>query len=224
MFEAHPPLQEKPPFPIRILILDDHTMVRDALISRLGQESDMQIVGAAGELSEGEPLLRRLLPHVMILDLMLGAADGLSVLQSWKQKFPATAFLALSATKSDSIVLRALGAGASGFICKSDPVDHLLTAIRAVASGRKLPSPHFADDLCTVRKEGKFALTTRELEIMRQIASGRSSRDIAKILGISVKTVDRHRENLRAKLNLPNSSALVREAIVLFPPEAVGRG
>lgn len=223
MPEEHTPL-DKPSSPIRVLILDDHAMVREALISRLGQESDLVVVGAAGELCDGEPLLRRLHPDVMILDLMLGAADGLSVLQSWKQKFPHTAFLALSATKSDSVVLRALGAGASGFVCKTDPVDHLLASIRAVASGRKLQPTHVSDNLRTARRDGKFALTTRELEIMRQIASGLCSREIAKILGISVKTVDRHRENLRAKLNLPNSSALLREAIVLFPPEAVGRG
>lgn len=199
---------------IRVLLVEDHALVREALFMRLSAESDVEIVAQASGLAEAEAALARLAPDVILLDFVLGDGDPLHIIPSWKARFRSARVVMLTASHNGEIARRALQAGAVGFVCKTDSFEELLGVIRKAARGRVATTPTVQEMLGSGRECG---LSDRELQALRLIAAGKATREIAAILGISVKTAERHRENIKSKLRAETSAALMREAVLRFP-------
>lgn len=205
------------PDSIRLLLVEDHALVREALHMRLSAEWDMEIVGQAAGLAEAEELLEKFVPDVVLLDFVLGEGDPLHIIPSWNERFRSARVVMLTASHDGEIAHRALQAGAAGFVCKTDSVGELVAAIRKAAQGRTALTSTVEEMLEAVRES---ELTDRELQTLRLIAAGKGMREIAAILGISVKTADRHRENIKKKLQVDNGASLMREAVLRFPGES----
>lgn len=201
---------------IRVLLVEDHALVREALFMRLSAEQDIEIVGQAADLIEAEAALEKHAPAVVLLDFLLGEGDPLHIIPSWNVRFPATRVIILTASHNGEIARRALQAGASGFVCKTDSFGDLLAVVRKVARGRVGLTPTVQEILGEAQDSG---LSDRELQALRLIAAGKATREIAAILGISVKTAERHRENIKLKLRAETGAALMREAVLRFPAE-----
>ena len=178
---------------IRVLLVEDHALVREALYMRLSAERDIEIVGQAADLIEAEAALQKLAPDVVLLDFLLGEGDPLHIIPSWNVRFRPTRVVILTASHNGEIARRALQAGASGFVCKTDSFDDLLAVVRKVARGRVGLTPTVQEILGEAQDSG---LSDREMQALRLIAAGKATREIAAILGISVKTAERHRENI----------------------------
>jgi len=206
----------------RLLLVDDHAVVRSGLRMLLGSERDVDIVGEASTASEALQAVDQLKPDVILMDIGLPDMSGIEATREIKKKFPKVAIVALTIHEDEEYFFKMLEAGASGYVPKRAAPDELLTAIRAAAIGQVYLYPSLAKLL--VRdylnqehpSEGKPAtdgLTDREQQILTNLAEGNSNDEIAKALVISPKTVERHRENIMRKLNLHSRSELVRYAI-----------
>ncbi len=206
----------------RLLLVDDHAVVRSGLRMLLGSERDVEIVGEASTASEALQAVDHLRPDVILMDIGLPDMSGIEATREIKKKFPNVAIVALTIHEDEEYFFKMLEAGASGYVPKRAAPDELLTAIRAAAIGQVYLYPSLAKLL--VRdylnqehlSEGKPAtdgLTEREQQILTNLAEGNSNDEIAKALVISPKTVERHRENIMRKLNLHSRSELVRYAI-----------
>ncbi|MHB8381545.1 MAG: response regulator [Candidatus Binataceae bacterium] len=205
--------------PIRVLLADDHRIVREAL--RLVLEREFEIVGEA---SSGEAVIQlaeRLHPHVIVLDLQMPGLGGLEAAHRLARECPASKVLVLSQYEDEEYVIEALGeAGAAGYLVKTDAAAELISAVRAVHSGRRYLSPTIAPIVLgrlrhplSAGEKGGPRLTRREREVLRLISDGATTKDIAQRLGISPKTAQVHRENLKQKLDLRSTAAIVRYAI-----------
>ena len=181
--------------PIRVAIVDDHRLVRDGLCSVLGAEADLEVVGASGSGREVSVLVAEFRPDVLLLDIALPDADGLSLIAEVRRDSPGTRVLMLSMHSEPEYVAAAVERGAAGLIGKDAAPDALVAAIRAVARGETLPV------------EG--TLTEREREVLAGIAAGLSNREIAEKLGIRSKTVEGHCERLMRKLDIHTRAGLV---------------
>jgi two-component system response regulator NreC len=208
---------------IRILLVDDHTIVREGLRALLSGREDMTVVGEASTGTQAVELATALEPDVVVMDLTLPGISGLDATELIAGRRPETRVLVLSMHDGEEFVRPAIRAGASGYLVKGSGLGDLVAAIRAVAAGQAFFSPAAAKVLLTDAKAkgpaadggppGLEVLTAREQQVLRLVALGRTSQDIADELGISVKTVEGHRANLMAKLGLRDLPALVRLAI-----------
>ncbi len=205
--------------PIRVLLVDDHRIFREAL--RLVLEPECEIVGEAASGEAAIQLAERLHPHVVVLDLGMPGLGGLAAVHRIARDCPASKVLVLSQYDDEEYVIEALGeAGAAGYLVKTDASSELVAAVRAVHSGRRYLSPSVAPIvLGRLRhplppgEKGGPRLTRREREVLRLIGDGATTKDIAQRLGISPKTAQVHRENLKQKLDLRSTAAIVRYAI-----------
>lgn len=206
---------------IKVLLVDDHAIVRAGLRMLLQSQDDMEIVG---EVETGTAALAQakvLQPHVILMDIALPDIDGFEATRQIKRTLPDVAILALTMHESDEYFFKMLQAGASGYVPKKAAPTDLLTAIRTVREGQVFLHPSVAkavvrDYISHARAdaaESMDGLTEREREVLTLIADGRSNQEIADKLTISVKTVERHRANIMAKLNLHSRTALVKYAI-----------
>ena len=206
----------------RLLLVDDHAVVRSGLKMLLSGHSEMEIVGeadsAAGALQEAE----RTHPDVILMDIGLPDKTGIEATREIKAKFPDIKIVALTIHEDEEYFFQMLDAGASGYVPKRAAPDELITAIRAAAAGEVYLYPSMAkllvrDFLNAERPAGEKlnldGLTDREREVLTHLAEGASNDEIAAALFISPKTVERHRENIMRKLNLHSRSELVRYAI-----------
>ncbi|MFN3928559.1 MAG: response regulator [Thermoflexus sp.] len=205
---------------IRILIADDHAIVRAGIRALLQLHPDFEVVGEAADGHEAILQVRRLQPDVVLMDLAMPGMDGLAATHEIRRIAPQTRILVLSQHENREYVLPALRAGAAGYVLKRAPDDTLIRAIRAVYAGETYIDPRLANLLVEeVRRSGESpadpmdALTEREREILVLLAQGKSYQEIAQTLFISVKTVDFHRANLMRKLGLKNRAELVQFAI-----------
>ncbi len=205
---------------IRILIADDHAIVRAGIRALLQLHPDFEVVGEAGDGHEAILQVRRLQPDVVLMDLAMPGMDGLAATHEICRISPQTRVLVLSQHENREYVLPALRAGAAGYVLKRAPDDTLIRAIRAVYAGETYVDPRLAELLVEeVRRsiEGSVdpldTLTEREREILILLAQGKSYQEIAQTLFISVKTVDFHRTNLMRKLGLKNRTELVQFAM-----------
>jgi two-component system response regulator NreC len=209
------------PDKIRLLLVDDHEIVRAGLRMLFLAEPDIAIVG---EVSSGEAAVeaaRTLNPDVVIMDIAMPGMGGIEATRRIKEASPDTAVLALTMHEDEQYFFQMLNAGASGYVPKRAAADDLLSAIRVVGQGNVFLYPSLARLLVTdyVQREAsgqtgdKEPLTPREREVLTLIAEGSTNREIAETLVISVKTVDRHRENIMNKLNLHSRVELVKYAI-----------
>jgi two-component system NarL family response regulator len=207
--------------PIRVLIIDDHRMLREALRILLEKEDGIQLAGEAGDELEGIEVAVRTRPEVILLDIGMHGIGGIQTAHRLRHEVPRSRVLMLTQYDDEEYVLEALGeAEVAGYLIKSDAASELVGAIRAVAAGKRYISPAVAPVVLervrgNIRPAGRDngVLTKREREILSLIAQGAGAKAIAGKLGISPKTVQVHRSNLAAKLRLSSTAAIVRYAI-----------
>ena len=207
---------------IRLLLVDDHAVVRSGLRMLLATEDDVDIIGEAGTASEALAMASDLKPDVILMDIGLPDKSGINATQEIKEKIPDVAIVALTIHEDEEYFFKMLEAGASGYVPKRAAPEELLTAIRTAASGdvylyptmaKLLVKDFLASDLSDRDQAKGNGLTEREEEVLAHLAEGESNPEIAQKLVISPKTVARHRENIMRKLNLHSRAELVRYAI-----------
>lgn len=211
--------------PIRILIADDHALMRAGLRALLDEMGDCAVVAEAADGIEAARLIRQLAPDVALVDLTMPGLNGLDVIARAGRDAPATRCLALSMHTAENYVLEALRAGAAGYVVKDAAPDELHTALRTVAGGGQYLSAAvsghvLADYLRLVRDRtaadaggAPDTLTSRQRQILLLIAEGHSTREIAERLSISVKTVETHRAQVMDRLGIHDVAGLTRYAI-----------
>ncbi len=204
----------------RILVVDDHPMMRDSLIRLIEKQDDLVCCGEAGSVAETQLLAAKERPDLAILDLRLKQGDGLELIKSLKAQFPELKILVLSQCEGTIYAERALRAGAAGYLDKEQAAHEVLTAIRTVLSGsvyltRSLSGlllrNYFGPRKKTQRSDAS-PLTDRELHVLELLGAGMSTREIAAALNLSIKTIETHRENIKHKLGLRGAAALTRYA------------
>jgi two-component system, NarL family, response regulator NreC len=209
--------------PIRILLVDDHAVVRAGLRMLLGADPELQIVGEAENGAQALRLTDELAPDVVLMDISMPDMNGIEATRKIKEQAPNVVVLALTMHEDDQYFFEMLAAGASGYVPKRAAPNDLLSAIHAVHGGGVFLFPSVARALVQdyVQRAARAGaagrsfdvLTEREREVLALIAQGLSNQEIADQLVISAKTVNRHRENIMAKLNLHSRVELVRYAI-----------
>ena len=206
----------------RLLLVDDHAVVRSGLKMLLSAEADVEIVGEAGTAAEALDLVGRTSPDVILMDIGLPDLSGIEATREIKRRFPNVAIVALTIHEDQEYFFKMLDAGALGYVPKRAAPEELLRAIRAAALGEVYLYPSLAKLLVTdylnqehpaAEKAHLDGLTDREREVLTYLAEGTSNDEIAASLVISPKTVERHRENIMRKLNLHSRAELVRYAI-----------
>ena len=202
----------------RIIVADDHAMVREGVKQMLAAESGMRLVGEARNLEETLEVTRRLAWDVLILDYALPGGRGLQALKEIKHAHPRRHVLILSTQPEDAIAVSALRAGAAGYVGKESASGELALAIRTAVSGKKYIGASLAERLARALGQGPQglaheSLSERELRVMRMIASGKSITHIAKELGLSPNTVSTYRLPVLKKLKLESNADLVRYAV-----------
>ncbi len=206
----------------RLLLVDDHAVVRSGLRMLLSGHEEMEIVGEAGSAMEALQEAERSRPDVILMDIGLPDKTGIEATREIKRKFPDVNVVALTIHEDEEYFFQMLDAGASGYVPKRAAPEELLTAIRAAAAGEVYLYPSLAKllvrdylnaDRPAEEKLNLDGLTDREREVLTHLAEGASNDEIAAALVISPKTVERHRENIMRKLNLHSRSELVRYAI-----------
>ncbi len=205
---------------IRVLLADDHAIVRDGISAVVARCKDIEIVGQVVDGKQAIDAVARLHPDVVLMDITMPVMNGLEATREIRKQFPATRVLVLTQHENKEYIMPLLQAGAVGYISKRARAQEVLQAIRTVhTTGAYLP-PEIASRVVTALAESQDAnvtnsilLTEREIQIVRLIAEGLSSRQIAERLSISVKTVDTHRSNIMEKLGVRNSAELIKYAI-----------
>jgi len=206
----------------RILLADDHALVRAGFRALLEKQDDLEVVGEAADGQEALQKVVELRPDVVVMDIAMPGMDGVEATKRIKSQYPDIHILALTMLEDERYFFQIVQAGASGFIIKGVLPDELLSAVRSVAEGKiylysSLAKTLVGEYLSQADLDGAAAaangLTDREQQILRLIAQEHTGKEIAKQLQISSRTVDRHRDNLMAKLNLHSRVALVKYAI-----------
>lgn len=212
---------------LRLLLVDDHPVVREGLRALLEAEPDLAVIGQAEHGDEVAGLVDQLHPDVVVLDLMIPGRSGLDVIEDLAERSPATRVLVLSMLQNDAYVSRALDQGASGYALKQAEASELPRAIRDVAAGRRYLSPALSERAIKAyagsrRSDSDDTLTPREREILVLVAEGHTSAAIAERLFISPRTVETHRAHFMRKLCLRTQVELVRYALHqgILPPDA----
>jgi len=204
----------------RILVVDDHPMVRDGLIRLISKEQDLMCCGEAGTAAEAQAAVAKHRPDLVILDLRLKSGDGLELIKSLKCLHPDLRILILTQYDAPLYAERALRAGALGYLIKDQAADEVLNAIRTVLSGEIYLTRAMAGLMLHKMvgatgkppRTGVEQLTDRELHVLQLLGAGLSTREIATCLKISFKTIETHRENIKFKLGLQNAAELVHFA------------
>jgi two-component system, NarL family, response regulator NreC len=207
---------------IRILLADDHQLMRSGIRLMLERESDLSVVGEASDGREAVALAKSMRPDVVVMDIGMANLNGIEAAQQVTQNRPEVAIVMLSMHSDESYVLRALKAGARGYLLKDSAEADLIKAVHAVAAGKSFFSPAVSKVLLDdyVRKlkrsgadDAYDLLTPREREVLQLVAEGKSNKDIANLLNLSVYTVESHRSNLMEKLNLRGLPELILYAV-----------
>jgi two-component system response regulator NreC len=205
--------------PIRILIVDDHGVLRAGLRALLSAEPDLVVVGEAVHGLEALKIVDKLNPDIILLDLSMPGPSGIEVTKELKQRLPNLRILILTVHEDETFLQEAIRAGASGYILKRAVESELIDAIRAVSRGEVYVHPAMTRALLNIlapspatQESSNEPLTPREIEVLRLIAQGHTNRQMADILSISIRTVESHRANLMNKLGLRSRVELVRYA------------
>jgi len=208
---------------VRILIADDHSVVRQGLRMFLGLDPDLEIVGEAVDGADAVRLSRELRPDVVLMDLIMPVMDGIAATKTLRSELPDTEIIALTSVLEDASVVGAVRAGAIGYLLKTTEADELCRAIKAAAAGQVQLSPEAAARLMReVRSpDSPETLTERETEVLRLIAQGMGNKQIARVLHVGEKTVKTHVSNILAKLGVQSrtQAALYAVRIGLVSPE-----
>ena len=189
---------------IRLLLVDDHTVVRQGLKMVLSLEPDLEVVGEAGNGQEAVGQVAKLDPQVVLMDLLMPVMDGVSAIRAIKQSYPEVEVVALTSVLEDRLVIDAVEAGAAGYLLKESGPAELVEAIRAAAKGEVRLHPKAQQRLVKeVRTpEMRESLTERETETLRFVAKGHANKEIAELMGVSEVTIKTHVSSVLSKLNL----------------------
>jgi len=209
-----------PGAPIRVMLADDHAVVRRGMRALIEEQPDIIVVGEAADGEEAHRLSCELSPDVLVLDLSMPAMGGADVAERIRRDCPSVRVLPLTMHEERGYVARLLRAGAAGYVLKRTAADELVRAIRTVAAGGTYVDPSLAGALLTgpasggavVGADALAQLSGREGEVIRLVARGHTSKEVAASLGISAKTVETHKANAMAKLGLDGRAALVQFA------------
>lgn len=198
--------------PTRVLLVDDHPLVREGLRARLAGTPGIEVVGEAGDAEQAFARVGMLRPDLVLMDVGMKQVNGIELTARLCGKHPGLRVLMLSMYDSPEYVHRALEAGASGYVLKEAPSEEIVEAILAVVTGRRYIGTGLA---ATSGRAGtaRPLLSARESEILRCLADGLASRQIAERLGMSVRTVETHRQNIRRKLDLAGQAELIKYAV-----------
>jgi DNA-binding NarL/FixJ family response regulator len=200
--------------PIRLLIADDHPVVRDGLRAMLATQPDMELVGEAATGTEAVTQARALRPDVVLMDLQMPGLDGPGAIATLREQAPEVRVLVLTTYGTDADITRAVDAGATGYLLKDAPREQLFGAIRAAARGESVLSPSVATRvLGRMRAPAEEALSPRELEILQAVARGLSNKDIGRQLYVSEATVKTHLLRVFSKLGVDDRTAAVTVAL-----------
>jgi DNA-binding NarL/FixJ family response regulator len=208
--------------PSAIVIAEDHTILREGLVSLLSCQADLKVVGEAGDGLEAIRCVQDHSPDMILLDISMPRMSGLEAIKEIKRVYPKTKILVLTVHREEEYIFSALKAGADGYILKCADTAELLMAIRQVLKGQRYLSPSISCIIIDGFLEGKKTtpvrspwetLTQRERQILKLIAEKHKNREIADLLRISLKTVEKHRANLTRKLGMNNVAALTALAI-----------
>lgn len=199
---------------IKVMLVDDHPMVQDGLVACLSYYEDIEIVGRCNDGSEALNKAKECLPDVILMDISMPSMNGLDATEVLIESLKTTKVLIFSMHENAEFVKTAVQAGASGYILKDTNSEEVYQAIKAVANGKS----HFSSSIAKVLLEKPIEqtndrLTTREQMILSYIAKGQSSKEIAKSLDISFRTVEAHRRNIKSKLQIESLAELVRYAV-----------
>lgn len=204
---------------VRIILLDDHAMVRDGLSSLLGTEADLDVVGSFGEAREAVEFVGRETPDVAIVDVALGNIDGIDVARQIIEASPETRVLIVSMHAAAVYVYHSLRSGATGYVLKESAGAELIAAVRAVHAGRIYLSEKISTGAVNDYVRGRAAddplelITTRERQVLKLIVDGHTSAEAGRLLGISPKSVDTYRSRIMLKLGVEDLAGLVKFAI-----------
>jgi DNA-binding NarL/FixJ family response regulator len=203
---------------VQVVIVDDHTLVREGLCRLLDGEQDIEVIGQTGSGQEAVRLCKTLTPDVVILDYGLPDMDGLETTINIKQLEIPTKVLILTMYANEEYAIRLIRAGASGFVVKGAPPDELLAAVRKLATGGTYVSPAIMDHMIgrmgdSSSEPPESALSDREIQVLVRLAKGSTTREVSEDLHLSISTVETYRSRILEKLNLRNNSDLTRFAV-----------
>jgi len=213
--------QNNPAATRRVLLVDDHPIVRQGLMLLINQEPDLTVCGQAEDMQSALQAIPDARPEIMVVDISLNGPDGLELLKNIRTKHPVMPVLILSMHDESIYAERALRAGANGYIMKQEATDKVLTALRRILSGEIYVSDrvgsamlqHYVRGTSLSTQSSVAELTDRELEVFRLIGEGHGTRQIAEELHLSVKTVESYQAHIKEKLSLRSARELVQHAI-----------
>jgi len=205
----------------KILLVDDHPIVRQGLAEMIDQNPDLMVCGTAEDVHKALDAIEKYSPDLVIADISLKGSNGIELLKNIKVRYPRTMVLVLSMHDESLYAVRALRAGAAGYIMKQEATEKVLTAIRQVISGEIYLSERMEKKMMHQLVGGRIArtgspiedLSDRELEVFCLIGQGHGTRQIAEELHLSIKTIESHRAHIKEKLSLRNATELVQHAI-----------
>jgi DNA-binding NarL/FixJ family response regulator len=197
----------------RVVLVDDHTAIRDLMRKVFAAQNEFDVVGEADNGIDALRICRKTLPSLVLLDLFLPDLCGAEVARRIRSDFPQTRVVVFSAAVDEVDIRHLVECRPHGFVRKTDSLSILLTALRTVSAGGRFFSPSIDRFLDCPIAEQHSKLSDREIDVLQLVAEGKTNKDIAERLGVSVKTVDKHRTRVMEKLNLHNVAALTRYAI-----------
>jgi two-component system response regulator NreC len=207
---------------IKVLLAEDHIIVRKGLYALLKKEIDIKVIGEAGDGREAVEMVEKLRPDVVLMDISMPSLNGIEATRRIKKNFPNTKVLILTMHETEEYIFQLLRVGASGYVVKMAAPAELISAIHAVHRGHSFLSPSISKKVINeyrrkadtgIEADSLEQLTNRERETLQLIAEGNSNREIAEMLFISIKTVETHRTHLMNKLNIHNTAELTQYAI-----------
>ena len=210
----------------KILLVDDHPVLRKGLVRLIDSNDEFVVCGEASTASEAMKLIRELRPDLVVADIGLPGASGIELTKTIRAESPKLPVLILSMHEEALYATRALRAGATGYIVKQDAIDNIAVALRDALKGGRYLSPVIAEQMQnngpdTQSRDPVTLLTDREFEIFELIGKGREVKEISEALGVSPKTVETHRTNIKEKLKLKNARQVARMAVQWLGQQAV---
>ena len=200
------------PYPIRVALVDDHSLVRDGIKALLAVMAPLEVVGEAESGAQAIEMVGRCQPDLLLVDISLRDMNGLELTRVLRSQYPSLKVLVLSMYDNNEYVSESVRAGASGYVLKNSPSREIIAAIEAIASGGTFYSAEIAQRLIA-DKSSDNELTPRESQVLYKMAQGLNNKEMARELDISVRTVETHRLSIRRKLNIDKPAALVKYAI-----------
>ena len=213
----------------KILLVDDHPVLRKGLVRLIDARDEFEVCGEASTAIDAMALIRDLSPDLVVVDISLPGTNGIELTKSIRAEFPKLPVLILSMHEEALYATRALRAGAMGYIVKQDAIDNIAAALQETLNGRRYLSPIIAAQMQSSGLDGQLKatddpislLTDREFEIFELIGKGQEVREISDVLGVSPKTVETHRTNIKEKLKLKNARQVARLAVQWLSQQAI---